>query len=180
MSRIVSAAALLAMCGQAMAQCGNLDKFTQGVGSAFNDLFGASLSMSHGGPSLSPLCAVGMPNEDAPSAGLDAGGFTVYQKINGWSQLAGNWNTTGQAGERAGWSIGLSDPYLISGAPGYNSWQGRARVYTRSGTSFLHSTDLMAGIGSVGDEFGDAVAISGYGGGWAVVGALTSSYGVTS
>lgn len=161
---------LLAAAGLANAQCADIAKLL-GSSPANDDHFGASLSMSAHDTMGYPMIAVGMPNEDAPGAGDDAGGFRVFQRINGWSTFYSAWNTTGVGGERLGSSIGLADPYLIAGAPMFANAEGRARIYTRSGSSFFHSDDIVAGIGGPGDEFGASVAISGYGGGWCVVGA---------
>ncbi|HLP83762.1 MAG TPA: FG-GAP repeat protein, partial [Phycisphaerales bacterium] len=161
--------------GLACAQTCNPVSKLLGTSPLNDDNFGASVAMSFGGPSNAPLFAVGMPGEDAPGAGNNAGGFSIFQRINGWSTMTAAWNSTGQAGERMGASIGLADPYLIVGAPGYNSGQGRARIMRRptGSTSYLLSTDvtILAPNSPAGAEFGSSVAISDVGGGWAVVGA---------
>lgn len=170
------ALALVAFAGTAMAQsCPTQDKLI-GSGPATNDQFGSGVSMSFGGPNNQVLLAVGKPNEDAPTAGTDAGGWSVWRLSNGnWSMLYDAWNTTGQGGERAGASVGLSDPYMIVGAPGYNNGQGRARIMRRpdGSSSWFVSTDvtILAPNNPTGAEFGSSVAISSYGGGWAVAGA---------
>ncbi len=171
-----SVALALTLCaGLACAQTCNPVSKLLGTSPLNDDNFGASVAMSFGGPSNAPLFAVGMPGEDAPGAGSDAGGFSIFQRINGWSTMTAAWNSTGQAGERLGASIGLADPYLIVGAPGYNTGQGRARIFRRStgSSSYLLSTDvtILAANSPADAAFGSSVAISDVGGGWAVVGA---------
>ncbi len=166
--------------GLACAQTCNPVSKLLGTSPLNDDNFGTSVAMSFGGPANAPLFAVGMPGEDAPGAGTDAGGFSIFQRINGWSTMTAAWNATGQAGERMGASISLADPYLIVGAPGYNSGQGRARIMRRStgSSSYLVSTDvtILAPNSPAGAAFGSSVAISDVGGGWAVVGAPTHNW----
>ncbi|MGD9691009.1 MAG: hypothetical protein AB7K52_11780 [Phycisphaerales bacterium] len=153
-------------------QCPTLDKLGNFFTPGASDQFGASLSMSFGGLNNAPLLAVGRPNDDPPISGDNAGGFAVYQKINGWSLMYDSFNTTGQGGERLGHSIGLSDPYLIAGAPGFSN-TGRARIYRRpsNGSGYTGPVDVYPSLGGAGSGFGNAVAVSSFGGGWAVVGA---------
>ncbi|MFO0832622.1 MAG: hypothetical protein U0637_12375 [Phycisphaerales bacterium] len=170
---LASTLALAALAGLAHAQpCPGITKLDSGSASALDDNLGAAVSMSFGGLNNAPLIAVGKPGEDAPGAGNDAGGFTVYQRINGWSIMYDAWNSTGVGGERLGASISLSDPYLIAGAPNYSN-SGRARIYRRpsNGSGFTSPVDLVPGLNPIGCDFGRSVAISSYQDGWAVVGA---------
>ncbi len=176
-----SLTSLVMLAGSASAQpCSDATKLL-GSAPAQNDWFGASVSMSFGGPNNVPLLAVGKPNEDAPGAGNEAGGFTVFRLVNGWSMLDDAWNANGQGGEQLGASIGLADPYLIAGAPGFNNGQGRARIYRRpdGASGWFNSTDvtILPANSPSGASFGSAVAISAYGGGWAVVGAPNHGWG---
>ncbi|HEX2837636.1 MAG TPA: hypothetical protein VHN77_05870, partial [Phycisphaerales bacterium] len=170
----LSALALTTLAGLAHAQtCPTVNKFDSGASSALDDNFGAAVAMSFGGLNNAPLIAVGQPGEDAPVAGNDAGGFTVYQKPFGsWTVMYDSWNTTGVAGERLGASISLSDPYLLAGAPGFSN-SGRARMYRRpsNGSGYTGPIDLVPTIGAIGCDFGRSVAVSSIQGGWAVVGA---------
>ncbi len=170
----LSAFALAALAGLAQAQtCTTVTKLTSGIDAAADDNFAAAISMSFGGLNNAPLLAVGMPNEDAPVSGNDAGGFTVYQKPFGaWTVMYDSWNTTGQGGEQLGASISLSDPYLIAGAPGYSN-TGRARIYRRpsNGSGYTGPVDVVPSLSGAGSDFGRAVAVSSFEGGWAAVGA---------
>jgi len=176
----VSALALLALAGSVHGQsCPPVSKFTQGAGAAVSDYFGQSVSMSIGGPGNSLLMVVGRPNMDVPGLDDNAGGFTVYHNPFGtWQVLYDAWNATGQGGEHLGHSISISDPYIIAGAPYYDGTNGRARIFRRGVGSgqYINPVNLTPSINPTGANFGKAVAISNYGGGWAVVGAPTHSF----
>ncbi|HYF15413.1 MAG TPA: hypothetical protein VD971_10120 [Phycisphaerales bacterium] len=177
-AKTISILALTLLAGAAGAQpCPEVEKLGNFFTPGADEFFGQCVSMSFGGPNNAPLLAVGRPGDDAPVAGVDAGGFVVYQKVNGWSQMYGAWNTTGQGGERLGSSIGLADPYLIAGAPNFSN-TGRARLFRRpsNGSGYTSPVDLTPSIGGIGSGFGSAVAVSAYGGGWAVVGAPTHGF----
>ena len=170
--RIVPAVVLVALAGSALAEpCPTLAKLGNFFTPGAEDHFGSALSMSFGGLNGAPLLAVGRPNDDPPN-GANAGGFAVYQRINGWSLMYDSFNTTGQPGEQLGLSVGLADPYLIAGAPGYSN-TGRARIYRRpsNGSGYTGPIDVYPSLVGGGSDFGRAVAISAFGGGWAVVGA---------
>lgn len=168
--------ALVSAAGLAGAQpCASSQKIL-GSNPDVNDWFGQGIAMTFGGLNNEPLMAIGKPGEDAPVSGTDAGGFSIHHFNNGvWSMTYDSWNTTGQGGERLGAAMGMSDPYLIAGAPGYNNSQGRARIYRRpnGSSSWVHSTDvtILAANAPTGASFGSAVAISAIGDGWCVVGA---------
>ena len=173
--RLSLAFALVALAGGVSAQpCETLTKLL-GSSPAAGDQFGARVSMSFGGPNNRPLLAIGKPYEDSP-AGTDSGGWSVWQLgTNGnWTTLYDAWNATGEAGELGGFSIGISDPYMIVGAPEYQD-RGRVRIMRRStgSSSWLVEDDVNPGLGggSGGSRFGNSVAISSFGGGWAIIGA---------
>lgn len=173
----LAAATLAALAGSALAQCPTQTKL---IGSPADPdgHFGAAVAMSFGGPNSSPLLAVGNPKLDSPG-GMESGGFTVFQRVNGWSVLYSAWNATGLPGDRLGESIGLSDPFLITGSPGFNNNQGRAVIFRRSAgtSSYVNPVTLTGFSPNQGDGFGTSVAISSINGGWAVVGAPMQSFG---
>jgi hypothetical protein len=172
--------ALTTVAGTARAQ--SCPTMTTLVGSspAVNDYFGSGVSMSFGGPNNRPLLAIGKPDEDSP-AGINSGGWSVWELgTNGaWSLLHDAWNATGEAGERAGRSISISDPYMIVGAPEYQS-RGRVRIMRRptGSNSWIIEDDINPGMGggTFDSMFGNNVAISAFGGGWAIVGAPLHSW----
>ncbi len=134
--------------------------------------FGSSVALGFGGLSNLPMLAVGEPDMDS-SGNNNRGGFTVFHKNGTWTEAFGLVNTTGQDGERMGASIAVADPYLIVGAPGYDGSKGRARVYKRPSNwnGYLSEETITSDVAGGNSEFGSSVAISAYGGGWAIVGA---------
>ncbi len=178
---LASLFALASLAGTTMAQTCLTQTKLLGSSPALNDQFGSGVSMTFGGTNNQPLLAIGKPYEDAPNAGADAGGWSIWGWANNhWTMLSDAWNTTGQTGERAGASVSIADPYMIVGAPGYNNNQGRARIMNRIGgtNSFSPVTDVTidAPITPANAGFGSAVAISSQLGGWAVVGAPRHSW----
>ena len=173
----VSAAAALALvAGSASAQCSAFFKL-QKVSSSPFDRYGAAVAMGHG--PTSPLMVVGDPGYDTP-AGNDAGSFSVWAKGGGntWSSVGGSFNGAGgAANEHMGEAVDIADPFIIVSVPDYNGSQGKARVYERgNGYSWTLKSELFAFSPNQGDEMGTSVAVSTYGGGWAVSGAPFHSF----
>jgi hypothetical protein len=174
----MAAAVLSAAAGVAFAQpCVALTKHMAST-PAVEELFGYSVSLSVGGPSNRPLLAIGRPYLDT-TAGIRAGGWSIKQLgTNGvWSTVFESANTAALGGisrENAGISIALADPYLIVGAPEYFD-RGRARVFERTpGTNnWTLDDDINPGLvgGVFTSGFGRNVAISTFGGPWAIIGA---------
>ncbi len=174
--RTLSAALTLALlAGVVQAQpCETLSKLA-GSPPAASEFFGQGVGMSFGGLSNRLLLAVGRPGRDAPGL-ADVGGWSVYQlNTNGtWFLIHDAVNTTGEAGEAAGTSIAISDPYMIVGAPEFG-FRGRVRILRRTtGTNaWAIEDDLNPGLvpGVTDAIYGNNVAISAQEGGWAIVGA---------
>ena len=166
--------ALAALAGIAQAQpCSTLTKIVSPSAVA-EERFGWSVSMSFGGPNNRPLMAVGKPFADSGSTN-EVGGWSVWEYVNGsWAMTHEAVNVGGGTGERAGFAISISDPYMIVGAPEYST-RGRVRILKRvtNSNSWVVEDDLSSGIipGTWGGEYGRAVAITAAGGGWAIIGA---------
>jgi FG-GAP repeat len=78
-----------------------------------------------------------------------------------WSQRAELADPGATAGDDFGYSVALSGPAAVVGAPGSGSGTGAAYVFTRSGTTWPQQAGLTAPDGAAGDYFGWSVAISG-------------------
>jgi hypothetical protein len=97
-----------------------------------------------------------------------------------WSEQAELIAGDGARDDGFGGAVGVSGNTLIVGAPfknvGSNFQQGAAYMFSTNGTTWIQEAELTGSDGARGDEFGDAVAISGK---EAVIGAYTKAVGVT-
>ncbi len=109
---------------------------------------------------------------DSALVGLDdfwfgdpAGAAYVFEEIGGiWIETAKLVAPDGEAGDRFGWSVGLSGNLALVGsnnddALGYGS--GSAYLFERDGHSWIYAAKLTAADGARYDEFGYALSISG-------------------
>jgi uncharacterized repeat protein (TIGR01451 family) len=106
----------------------------------------------------------GAPDDDFGNR-INRGSIWVYVR-NGsvWSRQV-RLNPGGQAGDRAGSAVALFSNVAVIGADGHRVGavlgQGIAYTYTRTGTTWAKTADLLAADGATGDHFGGSVAISG-------------------
>ena len=101
----------------------------------------------------------------ADDNGQDSGAAHVFVRGGGeWTEqtelLAGD----GAMGDRFGGSVGISGDTIVVGASyaepnGFRS--GAAYVFTRTGTVWSQQAKLVSSANALGDQFGNAVAISG-------------------
>ncbi|MCE7974033.1 MAG: hypothetical protein DYG92_06865 [Leptolyngbya sp. PLA1] len=171
--RFASAAALMVVvAGSASAQCAGFQKLNR-VGATANERLGSGVAIDL--RPTSPIMVVGIPGNDGPG-GTDVGSFSVWAKGQSWSSLGGSFGPT--ANDRMGTSVDIAYPYVIAGAPGYNTNRGRARVYRtdNGGSNWTFESDLFSFFPNQDDLAGQSVAISAYGGGWAVIGAPNHSF----
>ncbi len=78
----------------------------------------------------------------------------------------------GVAGDRFGWTVGITGDTAIMGTPARSSNQGAAYVFARSASTWSLVQTLGAADGAMGDSFGYGAAIDGT---TSVVGALYSA-----
>jgi hypothetical protein len=124
------------------------------------DTFGSSVSLDV------DTALVGSPLDDNPK-GTDAGAaYAFVRSGTSWSQQRKFTALDGANGDSFGQAVALSlDTALIGAslddttAGGSNA--GSAHVYTRTGTSWTFQQKLTAPDAAAGDQFGNAVALSG-------------------
>jgi lipopolysaccharide export system protein LptA len=70
----------------------------------------------------------------------------------------------GAAGDQFGSSVAFWNKTIIAGAPlddeNANADQGSAHIFTTNGTTFSHTTKLLAADGAAGDQFGKSVSVN--------------------
>jgi hypothetical protein len=116
-----------------------------------DDFFGYSVFVS------GDTALIGAPGCDSIK------GATYVFTISGsnWTQQAKLTASDGVAHDRFGWSVSVSGDTALIGASGYNSYQGAAYVFTRSGSSWTQQAKLTASDGEQGDNFGYSLFVSG-------------------
>jgi len=82
-----------------------------------------------------------------------------------WSEQSRFTSNDGLAGDRFGQNVALSGDTALIGLPyasiGENFEQGSAYIFVRNGTSWTQQAKLTASDGSMGDNFGMSIALSG-------------------
>ena len=123
------------------------------------DGFGAAVALS--GDTL----VVGASGEDGPGNGAaSAGAAYVFVDAGGWSEQAVLRAGNAQSGDLFGGAVSIDGERIAVGAAAEASagaQSGAAYVFSRSGVSWTEDAYLVASNVSAGDNFGDAVAISG-------------------
>lgn len=107
---------------------------------------------------------VGAPNDDL--AMWHQGTIYVFTRAGTvWSQQAQLMAVDAAAYDNFGWSVAISGDTVVAGAPGddvgYNTDQGSAYVFVRSGGMFTQQAKITAYDGGADDQFGSSVAIDG-------------------
>lgn len=111
---------------------------------ASGDFFGRSVAVSDG---TVVVGAQGDANERGAASVYD-----VHTKLTAGDAVAG---------DRFGDAVAVSGDTVVVGAVGDDNARGAAYVFVRSGAGYSLQQKLVAADGAAGDEFGDAVAISG-------------------
>ena len=114
------------------------------------DEFGISVSLS--GTTLL-VGAVQNAGQGAAYVFTDSGGT--------WSQAQKLTASDAASGQGFGYAVSVSGTTALVSAPGDNSYQGAAYVFTESGGTWSQVQKLTAGDGVAGDFFGASVAVSG-------------------
>jgi len=127
------------------------------------DLFGVAVAID--GDTL----VVGALGEDSnPGAGenddsvTDSGAAYIFTRNAGtWSQQALIKISNAEASDQFGYTVSLDGDTLIVGAPQPGpSAEGKAGIFTRTGTVWTQEAILTASNADPGDEFGWSVAVS--------------------
>jgi len=121
------------------------------------DWFGISVAI------MGDTIMVGAYNDD--DNGTDSGSLYVFTRTGTtWTQQAKLTASDGAANDRFGTSVAIDGDTIVVGASGDDdngSASGSARVFIRTGTTWMEQAKLTASDGLVGDEFGISVAILG-------------------
>ncbi len=122
---------------------------------ASGDLYGCAVSLNE------DLLVVGSLRDD--DRGADSGSAYVFRKTGGaWTQPAKLLGSDTSAGDQFGFSVALSKPYVIVGAPfnGVNGSASGAAYIFRCGAAGCHQEARMTALGaSAFDQFGFSVSI---------------------
>jgi hypothetical protein len=94
-----------------------------------------------------------------------------------WTQQAKLTASDGVSGDHFGYSVALDGDTAVVGAFKDDSWMGSAYIFVRSGTTWTQQAKLTASDGTIGDNFGSSVALSGE---TAVVGAIGDDVGANA
>jgi FG-GAP repeat len=127
-----------------------------GSGSGALDWFGASVAVSGN------TIVVGAPAEPLLSAGVGRA-YVFTKTTTGWHQSAELHNPDPLGPDWFGDSVAVSGNTIVVGAPAISilsSGLGRAYVFTKTATGWRESGQLEGPGTTVGDWFGDAVAVS--------------------
>ena len=145
------------------------------------DQFGLSISIDEdtlvAGARLEASHATGVNGNEADNSLFRAGAAYVFVREDGvWSQQAYLKASNTESGDQFGYSVSVSGDTIVVGANGEDSAaagidgdgndnsapaSGAAYVFERTGTTWSQVAYLKASNPDAGDEFGDAVSISG-------------------
>ncbi len=133
-------------------------QFVASNGAGF-DHFGAAVAISE------DTAVVGVPDSD-PNSTTNAGAVYVFVRTGStWSQQAQLTASDAASNDNFGAAVAISGDTIVVGAygddNGFNSDQGSAYVFVRSGTTWSQQAKLTVGDGAANDWFGYAVAVSG-------------------
>ena len=139
-------------------------KLTASNGAAYAD-FGDSVSIS------GDMLVVGAPSATASTDVLPEGEAYVFtftklaKKGYAWEQTAELTASDGAAGDQFGSSVSISGNTAAVGAlnatVGENTGQGEAYVFSKPGSRWSQTAELIASDGAENDNFGSSVSISG-------------------
>ncbi|MBL8208570.1 MAG: FG-GAP repeat protein, partial [Blastocatellia bacterium] len=148
-------------------------QFVATNGASF-DHFGTVVAIS------GDTAVVGAPDFDANSITNSGAVFVFVRTGSSWSQQAQLTASDAASYDSFGSSVAISGDTIVIGAygddNGFNSDQGSAYVFTRSGTTWSQQAKLTVSTGVANDWFGYSVAISGD---TALIGAPLDDFGST-
>lgn len=91
--------------------------------------------------------------------------YIFYRSGSTWTQQAKLITSDGNANDYFGWSVSISDDYIIAGAP-YDDIdiytnQGSAYLFHKTGMDWIQEAKITASDGKSEDNFGLSTSISG-------------------
>ena len=116
--------------------------------------FGWSVAVS------GPTAVIGAPDFFTPDSATGAA-YVFARSGTTWSQRAELTASDGAVGDELGYTVAVSGPTAVIGAPYKNSDTGAAYVFARSGTTWSQRAELTASDGAANGLFGWSVAVSG-------------------
>lgn len=87
--------------------------------------------------------------------------YIYLRDENEWAQQSLLTALDGNAGDRFGSAVSISETHAIVGAWNSNGEKGAAYVFVKSGSAWIQQAKLIASDGAGGDQFGRSVAIDG-------------------
>jgi len=128
---------------------------TDAAGAA-GDRFGFSITMRQG------IAVIGAPYDD--NTGTNQGSFLYYTLSGSTWTLAGKKEHTGTGNDNFGYSVAITQGFIMVGAPGASSGRGNVHVfnlvYVFPAPLLGNSSILTDASGAAGDGFGSSVAVS--------------------
>jgi hypothetical protein len=114
--------------------------------------FGSSVGIS------GRYAVVGRPEEQISGNNSQGSAYIYYRTGKTWTQQAKIIASDGKENDHFGWSVGISNDYIIVGTP-YDdidmySAQGSAYLFHRSGTDWNQQAKITASDGKTDDNFG--------------------------
>ncbi len=126
---------------------------------AAGDQFGGTVAIS------GDTIVVGAEFDDVSGNGNQGSAYVFARSGTTWTQQTPLRASDGAANDSFGNSVSISGDTVVVGATsddvGFNSNQGSAYVFVRSGTTWSQQRQLFASDGAAGDNFGHSVSISG-------------------
>ena len=133
-------------------------ELTASDGAAY-DHFGYSVAVS------GPTALVGALYHQVGSNAHQGAAYVYTETTGVWSQTAELTASGGMTRDQFGWSVAVSGPTALVGAPYHyvnpNVYQGAAYVYTDTNGVWSQTVELTASDGGSNDTFGQAVALNG-------------------
>jgi hypothetical protein len=127
-----------------------------------NDLFGISVTLS------GDTAVIGAPSANVGGNAFRGAAYVFVGADSSWVEQAKLIAEDGVAFDQLGWSVELDGNTALVSAPGFNSLEGAAYIFTGAGADWIEEAKLVADDGEPFHEFGFNVALKG---GTALVGA---------
>ena len=150
------------------------DQLTASDGTS-GDGFGYSVSID------GDYAIVGAQDKDIGGNSNQGKAYIFHLSGTSWTEQAGITATDGVTNDRFGCSVYISGDYAVVGAHykiiGAISYQGKAYIFYRSGSTWTEQAGLTASDGAQNDYFGYSVSVSGD---YTIVGAKSKTVGGNS